>query len=78
MVIFFVKVFHCVHLEAPAQVPLDLNTAEVEQEISNLQVTNKLVSKSTTNIIILSTLLSIYNNKTKFGTIFFGKTGCFE
>lgn len=37
--------FHCVHLEAPAQVPLDVNTVEVEQEISNLQVSNKLVSK---------------------------------
>ncbi|XP_025196538.1 BTB/POZ domain-containing protein 9-like isoform X2 [Melanaphis sacchari] len=36
------EVFHCVHLEAPAQVPIDLNTVEVEQEISNLQVTNKL------------------------------------
>lgn len=42
---FIFKVFHCVHLEAPAQVPLDINTVEVEQEISNLQVSNKLVSR---------------------------------
>lgn len=36
--------FHCVHLEAPAQVPLDSITTGVEQEISNLQVSKNIVS----------------------------------
>ncbi|MCP6484342.1 hypothetical protein NL492_26385, partial [Klebsiella pneumoniae] len=30
------EVFHCVHLEAPAQVPLDSNAVEIEQEISKI------------------------------------------
>lgn len=41
---FFFKVFHCVHLEAPAQVPLDPSLVEIDQEISKLNVTKELVS----------------------------------
>ncbi|XP_050538973.1 BTB/POZ domain-containing protein 9 isoform X2 [Daktulosphaira vitifoliae] len=36
------EVFHCVHLEAPAQVPLELDVLEVEKAVENLQITKKL------------------------------------
>lgn len=44
MIIFYSKVFHCVHLEAPSQVPLDPITTEVEKDISNLKVSKNFVS----------------------------------
>lgn len=45
MLIFFFKVFHCVHLEAPAQVPLDPSLVEIDQGISKLNVAKESVSK---------------------------------
>jgi len=49
--VFLSKVFHCVHLEAPAQVPLDSNAVEIEQEIS--KITKKVVCEIITQVLNL-------------------------